>query len=190
MPIFLQEDSKELNQQKYFLSKNGRDTLNANIAQMEAMGLEQNDGYKLLKHLQDEEYNEGKEKKDEKTVKDPNVHTETDKKNEENPKGVLNKTVEGGIHNNKTSNDEIMHHFTDWVYGKQGEFTQKHKANQNRLDHTATKPLKIKQPKIEEPAQVKPLKAPNGSDIHIKENKKTIKITENQIQKILDSLYL
>lgn len=176
MPIFLQEDSKELNKQKFFLSKNGKNKLNAMITKMEAYGLQKNDGYKMLKHLQNDEYNQA-EKKDEKLVKDPNVHTEQDKINKPQ-KGLMNKTVEGGIHRNKTSNDKIMHAFTDWVYGTNGELTLKHKSTQNRLDHTATKPLTPKKPKIEKPKQIKPINAKDGSQIHVV---KEVKISNKQL---------
>lgn len=166
MAIFLQEDSQELNKQRFSLSKKGREKLNSYIAQMEAFGLQDHDGYKMLKHLSDEEYNQGKKKIKGKVVKDENIHTEKDKQ-EKPQKGVLNKTVEGGIHRNKETKDKITHAFTDWVYGRNGELTLKHKTTQNRLDHTATVP---KLPKKQKPTTVKPIKpinAKDGSQIHL-----------------------
>lgn len=166
MPIFLQEDSKELNKERFFLSKKGREKLNAMISKMEAYGLEKHDGYKLLKHLRDEEYNQGKDLDKGKVINDPNIHTEKDVTEKPQP-GIINKTVESGIHRNKKSHDKITHAFTDWVYGRNGELTLKHKSTQNRLDHTATKPLTPKKPKLEKPKQVKPISAKNGSQIHL-----------------------
>lgn len=168
MAIFLQEDNKELNKKTYHLSRQGKDTLNSVIAQMEAYGLEKSDGYKLLKHLQDEDYNQGKENEKDKMVKDPNVHTEKDKDEDKGGKGIINKTVEGGIHRNKVSKDKIMHICTDWVYGRNGELTLKHKAAQTAANNKPTLPLKPKKPTVPQPKKMKPLKANNGSEIMIK----------------------
>ena len=100
MPIFLQEDNKDLNKQVFRLSKTGRDKLNTMLTTMDAMGLQNHDGYKMLKHLSDEEYNQGKKKESDKLVKNPNVHTEQDKpKEKETVETVLyklrKKQVEG-----------------------------------------------------------------------------------------------
>jgi hypothetical protein len=163
MAIILREDNKELNKEKYHLSKNGMKNLNAAITKMEAMGLQKHDGYKMLKHLQDDEYNPVK-KKDGKLVKDSNIHTNSDKI-EKPQQGIENKTVEGGIHRNKVSNDKITHAFTDWLYGNNGELTIQHNAKQNLDAHKADVP----KPKVQKPQkphkEEKPLKVANG-EIH------------------------
>lgn len=166
MPIFLREDNKELNKEKYRLTKKGQENLNAAITKMEAMGLQKHDGYKMLKHLQDDEYNQEKDTDKNKMMKDPNVHTEKDKLTITQT-GIPNKTVEGGIHRNKESHDKVTHAFTDWVYGTNGELSLKHKAKQNLDAHKAQTP-KVKTPDKVEPKQVeKPLNMPNGSQVHI-----------------------
>lgn len=187
MPIFLQEDNKELNKEKFHLSKKGKEKLNAMITTMDSLGLQKHDGYKMLKHLQDDEYNQGKKKDTNKVVKNPNIHTEKDKPKEEEISGVQNKTVEGGIHNNKETHDKITHMFTDWVYGNNGEFTIKHKNAQNRLNNQAEKPFKPKKlKKVETVKPIKPIKT-NTGEIHIfKENVKNVILTEKQIKKILE----
>lgn len=189
MLIFLQEDSKELNKEKFHLSKNGLKKLNAKITTMDALGLQKSDGYKMLKHLQDSEYNQGK-KKDEKLVKDQNIHTDLDKF-EKPDEGVENKTVEGGIHRNKESKDKTMHAFTDWVYGENGELTLKHKTVQNRLDHTAEKPFIPQKPKMEKPVDLsnKSIKTPNGSEIHVMNETKTIFLKEKHLKKLKQNIY-
>ena len=137
---------------------------------MEAMGLEDQDGYKMLKHLQDEDYNKAKKKDDGKVVKDENIHTEKDKAQPKG-KGILNKTVEGGIHRNKVQKNKITHKFTDWVYGRNGELTIQHKNAQNRTKNMNTKNLKPKKPKVQMPNVQKPIQANDGSQIHLmKEN--------------------
>ena len=189
MPIFLQEDSKELNKQTYHLSKQGKQKLQAAITQMEALGLENQDGYKMLKHLQDEDYNQAKKKDDGKVVEDENVHTEADKP-QEPEKGILNKTVEGGIHRNKEQTNKITHHFTDWVYGINGELTLKHKNAQNRTKNINTKNLVPKTKKVPKPKVQKPIQAKDGSQIHIMKeekiifSKKQIKMLNEQMKKI------
>ena len=167
MPIFLQEDSKELNKQKYHLSQKGRENLQAAITQMETMGLEKQAGYKMLKHLQDDEYNKGKKTNKDKFVKNPNVHTPLDKQ-EKKDEGVGNKTVEGGIHDNKVSTNKTTHAFTDWVYGRNGELTLKHKNAQARTNNYAKAPKIPHVKKVEVPkVSNKPLKCKNGSMVHI-----------------------
>lgn len=181
MPIYLQEDSKELNKQTYHLSQKGKQKLQAAISQMEAMGLEDKDGYKMLKHLQDEDYNQAKKKDDGKVVDDANVHTEKDKEIDSND-GVSNKTVEGGIHRNKVSTSKLEHYFTDWVYGRNGELRLQHKNAQNRLGHQAPKPTLPKKPKAPKPITndgIKPINTKNGQ-IHIKE----ICLTTSQLKLI------
>lgn len=187
MPIFLQEDNKELNKEKFHLSKKGKEKLNAMITTMDSLGLQKHNGYKMLKHLQDDEYNQGKKKDTNKVIKNPNIHTEKDKPKEEETSGVQNKTVEGGIHNNKETHDKITHMFTDWVYGNNGEFTIKHKNAQNRLNNQAEKPFKPKKlKKVETVNPIKPIKT-NTGEIHIfKENVKNVILTEKQIKKILE----
>lgn len=189
MPIFLQEDNKELNKQEFHLSKGGKEKLNAMITTMDSLGLQKHDGYKMLKHLQDDEYNQGKKIDKGKISKNPNVHTEKDTIDDTAKKGIQNKTVEGGIHNNKESKDKITHMFTDWIYGNNGEFTIKHKTAQARLNNQAEKPFKPK--KLNKPNQVnkvKPIKTPNGSEIHIVQEykNKNVVFTESQIKKILE----
>ena len=78
---------------------------------------------------------------------------------------------------------------TDWIYGNNGEFTIKHKTAQARLNNQAEKPFKPK--KLNKPNQVnkvKPIKTPNGSEIHIVQEykNKNVVFTESQIKKILE----
>lgn len=186
MPIYiLTEDNKELNKQRFHLSKKAKEQVNANIATMEAQGLEKSNGYKLLKRLSDEEYNPGKEKKDKRAVKNPNIHTEGDIENKPE-QGIMNKTVEGGIHDNKVSKDKTFHQFTDFLYGNSGELTQKHKSKQAVLNHQASKPLQPSKPKkLTEPKELKPIKTDNG-EIYVKEGKRKFKITESQLQRLVE----